>query len=55
MENSGTCDICSFVVHRASYAKHLRGKKHIENMIQIEMIIPEWIFKEEHAPIKKQI
>ena len=24
----------------------MRGKKHIENMKQDEMIIPEWLFKE---------
>ena len=55
MENSLTCDICNVVVHRASYAKHLRGKKHIEKMIQNEMIIQEWLFKEEQAPIKNKI
>ena len=35
--------------------KHLRSKKHLENMIQNEMIIPEWFFKEEKSPIKKKI
>ena len=35
--------------------KHLRSKKHLENIEQIEMIIPEWFFKEEIAPIKKKI
>ena len=28
MENRRTCDICNVDVHRASYAKQLRGKKH---------------------------
>ena len=30
------CDICNVVVHRASHAKQLRSKNHLEN----EMIIP---------------
>ena len=55
MENSRTCEICNVNVHRASFVKHLRGKKHLENMIQNEMIIPEWFFEEEKAPIKKKI
>ena len=54
MKNSRTCDICNVDVHRASYAKHLRSKKHLENEKQNEKIIPEWLFKEEQAPIKKQ-
>ena len=55
MENSRTCEVCKVNVHRASFAKHLRSKKHLENMIQNEMIIPEWFFKEEKSPIKKKI
>ena len=55
MENSRTCDVCNVNVHRASFSKHLRSKKHLENMIQNEMIIPEWFFKEEKSPIKKKI
>ena len=55
MENSRTCEICNVNVHRASMQKHLRSKKHLENMIQNEMIIPEWFFKEEKSPIKKKI
>ena len=55
MEHSRTCDVCNVNVHRASMQKHLRGKKHSANMIQNEMIIPEWFFKEEKAPIKKKI
>ena len=55
MENSQTCELCNVNVHRASFVKHLRSKKHLENMIQNEMIIPEWFFKEEKAPIKKKI
>ena len=54
MENSRKCEICNVILHRASHAKHLRGVKQIENIKQNEMIIPEWLFKEEQAPIKKQ-
>ena len=55
MENSRTCEICNVNVHRASFVKHLRSKKHLENVEQNEMIIPEWLFKQEKAPIKKKI
>ena len=55
MENSRTCEVCNVNVHRASFAKHLRSKKHLENIIQNEMIIREWFFKEEKSPIKKKI
>ena len=50
--NSRRCDICNIDVHRASYMKHLRSKKHIENIKQNEMIIPEWLFRE---PIENKI
>ena len=50
--NSRRCDICDVDVHRASYNKHLRSKKHIENIKQNEMIIPEWLFKE---PVENKI
>ena len=55
MENSRTCEVCNVNFHRPSFVKHLRSKKHLENMIQNEMIIPEWFFKEERSPIKKKI
>ena len=55
MENSRRFDICNVDVHRASYAKHLRSKRHLENLKQNEIIIPEWFFKEEQTPIKKKI
>ena len=55
MENRRTCDVCNVNVHRASFAKHLRSKQHLENVEQNEMIIPEWFFKEEKSPIKKKI
>ena len=54
MENSRTCEICNVDVHRASMQKHFRSKKHLENINQNEMIIPEWFFKEEKTPIKKR-
>ena len=50
--NSRKCEICNVDVHRASYIKHLRSKKHIENMKQNEMIIPEWLFQE---PVENKI
>ena len=41
MENSRTCEVCNANVHRASFIKHLRSKKHLENIEQYEMIIPD--------------
>ena len=55
MENSRTCEVCNVNVHRASMQKHLRSKKHLETIEHNEMIIPEWLFKEERSPIKKKI
>ena len=55
LEISLRCDICNIDVHRASYAKHLGSKKHLENKRQNYIIIPEWLFKEEPTPTKKQI
>ena len=55
MENSRTCEICNVNVHRASFVKHLRSKRHLENIEQNEMIIPQWFLKEEKSPIKKKI
>ena len=50
--NSRRCDICNVDVHRASYIKHLRSKKHIENIKKIELIIPDWLFQE---PVENKI
>ena len=50
--DSRKCDVCNVDVHRASYAKHLGIKKHLEKEKQNETIIPEWLFKE---PIEKRI
>ena len=55
MENSRTCDICKVNIHRASFVKHFRSKKHLENEKQNEMIIPEWLFKEEQTPIENKV
>ena len=44
--NSRRCEVCNVDVHRASYSKHMRSKKHIENIKHNEMIIPEWLFRE---------
>ena len=46
------CVICNIDIHRASYNKHLISKKHLENIKQNEMIIPEWFFQE---PVENKI
>ena len=50
--NSRRCEVCNVDVHRASYVKHLRSKKHLEKLKQNEMIIPEWLFQE---PVENKI
>ena len=50
--NSRRCDICNVDVHRASYMKHLKSKKHLQNLKQNEMIIPDWLFRE---PVENKI
>ena len=55
MENSRRCDICNIDVHRASFSKHLKSKKHLENIRQNDIIIPEWLFEEDQTPIKNKI
>ena len=50
--NSRKCEVCNVDVHRASYIKHLKSKKQLENMKQNEMIIPEWLFQE---PVENKI
>ena len=45
---------CNINVHRASYAKHLRSWKQLENIREVDMIVPEWLFnKEEQAHIRR--
>ena len=53
--NSRKCEICNVDVHRASYIKHLRNEKPIENMKKNEMIIPEWLFQDPVENKKKYI
>ena len=55
MENSRRCEICNVDVPRALMQKHLRSKKPLEKEKQNEMIVPEWLFKEEEAPFKNKI
>ena len=50
--NSCKCEICNVDVHRASYMKHWRIKKHTEKIKRNEMIIPEWLFLE---PVENKI
>ena len=50
--NSRKCEVCNVDVHRASYMKHLRSKKHMEILKQNEMIIPEWLIQE---PIENKV
>ena len=55
--NSRKCEICNVDVHRASYVKRLRSKKHIENEKINIMIIPECLFQEPmlfQEPIEKK-
>ena len=33
----------------------MRSKKHLENLEQNELIIPDWLYKEERSPTKKKI
>ena len=39
--NSRQCGVCNIDVHKASYVKHLRSKKHTENEKLKNIIIPE--------------
>ena len=43
--NSRKSNVCNIDVHRPSYEKHLRSKRHLENMKQNEMIIQIAYFK----------
>ena len=54
MHNSRRCVTCNNNVQRASYAKHLRSKKHLQNIKQDEIKTPEWLFKEGQTPTKKK-
>ena len=50
--SSRKCDVCDVDVHRASYVKYLRSKKHLENEKQNGKIIPEWLFQK---PLQNKI
>ena len=54
MENSRTRETCKVNVHRASMQKRLRSKNYLENIKQNDLIMPEWLFKKEQAPIKNK-
>ena len=54
MENGRRCHICNNDVHRAPYAKNVGSKKHLENVSQDDIIVPEWLLKEEQEPIMKK-
>ena len=55
MENRRTCEVFNVNVHRASFVRHLRSKKHLEKIEQNGMIIPDWLFNEERSPVKKEM
>ena len=38
--NRVLCDLCKIDIHRASYSRHLKCKKHLENMAQNKVIVP---------------
>ena len=50
--NSRKSDVCNIDVHRASYVKHLRSKKHLEIEKLNEKVKPDWLFQE---PIENKI
>ena len=50
--NRRKCEVCNVDVHRTSYVKHLRSKKHLENEEQNQLIILERLFQE---PIENKI
>ena len=54
MENSRTCEVCNVNVHRASFVKPLRSRKHLENIEQNEMNIPDWFSKKSDLLLRKR-
>ena len=50
--NSRKCDICNVDVHRASFVKRLRSKRHLKNVKKNDMIEPDRLFQE---PIENKI
>ena len=39
--NSIRCDNCKIDIHRASYSRHSKSKKHLEKKSQNKVIIPK--------------
>ena len=39
--NRVTCDFCKIDIHRTSMSRHLKSKKHLENISQNKVIIPK--------------
>jgi len=39
--NSVRCDVCKIAIHRASYGRHLKSGKHMENIAQNKVFIPK--------------
>ena len=54
---SSRCIICKIAIHRASFAKHLIGEKHLENEKEFTTKITEWFFHDliENKPNKIHI
>ena len=52
--NSRKCEVCNIDVHRASFVKHFRSKKHLENEKRNEMIIREWLSQEPFENERKE-
>ena len=50
--NSRKSVVSNIDFHRASFVKHLRSKKLVENIEKNDMIIPEWLFQK---PVEKKI
>ena len=55
IQNSRGCEICNIDVHRASMQEHLGSRKHLKNEKQNEMVILEWLFRDDQAPFKNKI
>ena len=54
MEKSCRCDICNTDVHKASYTNYLLSTKHLGNISQDDILMPEWLFKEEQTLNRKK-
>ena len=52
-ENSRKKVTCNIDVPRESYAKQLTSGKHLENIGQDEMIIPDWLFQKHKEILKR--